>query len=318
MEDGADRGAGLGRYIGRRALQAVPVLLGTTLLVFAMVFALPGDPLAALYGDRPISDSVRQELRERYHLDESLPSQYARYMGGALTGDLGEDFNGQPVSAMLEERWPVTARLALTAFALSTIAGLALGMLAAMRRGSRYDLSILAGTTLLICMPLFVLALVLQLVVGVQLGWLPIAGIDDGWPASYLLPGLAITLIGLAPVARLMRTTPIENQRAEYVRTARAKGLSPWRVFHRHLLRNSLIPVVTYLGVDLGLLMGGTIVVELVFNLPGVGLLLADSIKAQEGTVVVGVSTVLVITFVVTNLVVDLLYGVLDPRIRHG
>lgn len=308
----------MGSYVARRVAQAVPVLLGTTFIVFALVYALPGDPLKALYGDRPIAPSVQHELRERYHLDESLPRQYAHYMGGLAQGDLGDDFNGEPVADMLGRRWPVTAKLVLTAFAIETAIGLALGCLAAVRRGRRPDLAVLAGTTLLISVPLFVLAFALQMIFGVELGWLPIAGIEEGWPTSYVLPSLVIALVGLAPIARLTRTTLIEHERAEYVRTARAKGLSPRRVFTRHTLRNSLIPVVTYLGAELGLLMGGTVVVETIFNVPGIGQLLTQSIQAQEGAVVVGVSTLLVVVFVVVNLVVDLLYGILDPRIRHG
>ena len=308
----------MGLYLARRLLQAVPVLVGTTLIVFSLVFALPGDPIAALYGDRPISPSVQQELREQYHLDESLPAQYGHYMAGIATGDFGTDFSGRPVSELLGERWVVTLDLVLTAFVLQSVLGIALGCLAALRRGSPADLAVLAGTTGLLSVPLFVVAFALQIVVGVELGLLPIAGTEQGWPVAYLLPSLVIALVGLAPVARLTRATLLENQRAEYVRTARAKGLSDRRVFVRHTLRNSLIPVVTFLGVDLGLMLGGTVVVETIFNLPGIGQLLTQSIEAQEGAVVVGVATVIVLAFLAINLVVDLLYGLLDPRVRHG
>jgi len=308
----------VGRYIARRIVQAVPVLVGTTFIVFALVFALPGDPIAALYGDRPISASVQAELRERYHVDDSLPAQYGHYISALARGDFGEDFSGRPVTDLLSGRWEVTLALVLTAFVLQCVLGLVLGSLAALRRGSALDMAVLAGTTALLSVPLFVVAFALQIVVGVELGWLPIAGAAEGWPRAYVLPGLVIALIGLAPVARLTRTSLIENQRADYVRTARAKGLSPWRVFSRHTLRNSLIPVVTYLGADLGLMLGGTVVVESIFNLPGVGQLLTLSIQNQEGAVVVGVATMLVLAFLAINLAVDLLYGVLDPRVRHG
>jgi peptide/nickel transport system permease protein/oligopeptide transport system permease protein len=313
---GYDRG--VGRFIARRVVQAVPVLLGTTFFVFALVFALPGDPIAALYGDRPISPSVAAELRSRYHLDESLPAQYGHYMSALVHGNFGEDFSGRPVTELLQGRWSVTIALVLTAFVMQTVLGLALGSIAALRKGRAADIAVLVGTTALLSVPLFVVAFALQIIVGVELGWLPIANATEGWPRAYILPALVIALIGLAPVARLTRTSLIENQRAEYVRTARSKGLSGWRVFTRHTLRNSLIPVVTYLGADLGLMLGGTVVVETIFNLPGVGQLLTLSIRNQEGAVVVGVATLLVLAFLAINLAVDLLYGVLDPRVRHG
>jgi peptide/nickel transport system permease protein/oligopeptide transport system permease protein len=305
------------RYVLRRLLQAVPVFIGTTLLIYAMVFALPGDPIQALAGDKPIPDSVRQTLRERYHLDDPLLVQYGKYMLGLLQGDLGENYTGQKVSEMLSGRWGVTVRLALTAWIFELVVGIALGVWAGLRRGRLADTLVLGGTTLMIAVPVFVLGYTAQILLGVHWSIFPTAGTDDGWPLSYLLPGMVLGSLGLSYVARLTRTSLAENLRADYVRTARAKGLTRARVVGRHTLRNSLIPVVTYLGVDFGALMGGAIVTEGIFNLPGIGQQVFQSIQLKEGPVVVGAVTVLVLIFLLVNLVVDLLYGVLDPRIRY-
>ncbi|MFB4319470.1 ABC transporter permease [Actinomadura sp. 21ATH] len=305
------------RYVLRRLLQAVPVFIGTTLLIYAMVFALPGDPIQALAGDKPIPESVAKTLRDRYNLDDPLLIQYGKYMLGLLQGDLGENYTGQKVSEMLAGRWPVTIQLAVTAWIFELLVGIALGVWAGLRRGKLADTLVLGGTTLMIAVPVFVLGYTAQIVLGVQWQIFPTAGTDDGWPMSYLLPGMVLGSLGLSYVARLTRTSLAENLRADYVRTARAKGLSKARVVGRHTLRNSLIPVVTYLGVDFGALMGGAIVTEGIFNLPGIGQQVFQSIQLKEGPVVVGAVTVLVLIFLLVNLIVDLLYGVLDPRIRY-
>ena len=305
------------RYVLRRLLQAVPVFFGTTLLIYVMVFALPGDPIQALAGDKPIPESVRQALRERYNLDDPLLVQYGKYILGLLQGDLGENYTGQKVSEMLSGRWTVTIQLALTAWSFELVVGIALGVWAGLRRGRLADTLVLGGTTLMIAIPVFVLGYTAQLLLGVHWPIFPTAGTDDGWPVGYLLPGMVLGSLGLSYVARLTRTSLAENLRADYVRTARAKGLTRVRVVGRHTLRNSLIPVVTYLGVDFGTLMGGAIVTEGIFNLPGIGQQVFQSIQLKEGPVVVGAVTVLVLIFLLVNLVVDLLYGVLDPRIRY-
>ncbi|RKS67776.1 peptide/nickel transport system permease protein/oligopeptide transport system permease protein [Actinomadura pelletieri DSM 43383] len=305
------------RFVLRRLLQAVPVFFGTTLLVYAMVFALPGDPIQALAGDKPVPENVLRTLRDRYNLDDPLLVQYAKYMAGLARGDLGENYTGQSVAEMLGGRWAVTARLAITAWIFELAVGIALGVWAGLRRGRFADTLVLGGTTLVIAVPVFVLGYTAQLLLGVRWHLLPTAGTDDGWPVSYLLPGIVLGSLGLSYVARLTRTSLAENLRADYVRTATAKGLSRARVVGRHALRNSLIPVVTYLGVDLGNLMGGAIVTEGIFNLPGVGQQVFQSIQLKEGPVVVGAVTVLVLIFLAVNLLVDVLYGVLDPRIRY-
>ncbi|GAA4380218.1 ABC transporter permease [Actinomadura sp. NPDC048032] len=305
------------RYVLRRLLQAIPVFIGTTLLIYAMVFALPGDPIQALAGDKPVPENVLEVLRDRYNLNDPLLVQYAKYMWGLVQGDLGENYTGQSVSEMLSGRWAVTAQLALTAWVFELVVGILLGIWAGLRRGRFADTLVLSGTTLVIAVPVFVLGYVAQLLFGLHWQIFPTAGTDDGWPMSYLLPGMVLGSLGLSYVARLTRTSLSENLRADYVRTANAKGLSRARVVGRHALRNSLIPVVTYLGVDFGNMMAGAVVTEGIFNLPGIGGQVFESIQLKEGPVVVGAVTLLVLIFLLVNLVVDLLYGVLDPRIRY-
>lgn len=306
----------MGRYVVRRLLQLVPVFFGATLLIFALQFALPGDPIRALGGDRGLSPAVREALTERYNLNDPLLVQYGKYLGNLVQADFGTSFRGRDVSRIIADSFPVTLRLTAVAFAAEIVIGIAAGVIAALRRKSFLDNLVLVSTTAVIAIPVFVLGLVAQLVVGVELGWLPVAGIRHGW-LSYLMPGFVLGALSLAYVARLTRTSLAENLRADYVRTATAKGLPRRRVVGRHALRNSLIPVVTFLGFDLGTLMGGAIITEGIFNIPGIGGQLFLAIRQQEGFVVVGIATVLVLVYVVANLLVDLLYAVLDPRIRY-
>jgi oligopeptide transport system permease protein len=295
----------------------VPVLIGTTLLIYLAVFALPGDPIRVLGGDKPMPPAVYQALRHHYHLDEPLIVQYGKYLWGLVRGDFGETLNGQPVSDVLKTGWTVTAQLAATAWIFELVVGIALGVWAGLRKGGVVDTLVLSGTTLVIAIPSFVLAYSAQLLFGLKLGWFPTAGTDDGWPYSYLLPGILLGSLSLAYIARLTRTSLVENGRSDYVRTAVAKGLSRRRVLIRHTLRNSLVPVVTYLGVDLGNLMAGAIIIEGVFNLPGIGQQIFLAIQIKDGPTVVGIATFLVMIYLLANLVVDVLYGVLDPRIRY-
>jgi len=306
----------MGRYVIRRLLQTIPVFLGTTFIIFSLVFAIPGDPIRALSGDKPLSPAVYAELQDRYNLDDPFLVQYGKYMAGILQGDFGQSFRGQEVSDILAQRFPVTIKLALVAFGFEIVVGIAAGLLAGLRRGSFADSLVLLTTTLVVSIPVFVLAFTAQILLGVKLGWFPIAGLTEG-AYSYLLPGMVLGALSLAYVARLTRTSLVENMRADYVRTATAKGLPRSRVVGRHALRNSLIPVVTFLGIDLGALMAGAIVTEGVFNIPGIGQQVFLSIQAQEGAVVIGIVTALVLIFIFANLIVDVLYAVLDPRIRY-
>lgn len=306
----------MGRYIARRLLLTIPVLIGASFLIFALVYALPGDPIRALGGERPLSPAVVAQLREEFNLDDPLVIQYAKYVGDLLQGDLGTDFRGREVSETITQRLPVTLRLTVVAIAIETVIGIIAGVLAGIRRNGFLDNLVLVSSTLIVSVPILVLAFIAQFVLGLQFGWFPIAGINEGW-LSYVLPGLVLASGSLAYVARLTRTSIAENLRADYVRTARAKGLPNRTVIGRHTLRNSLIPVVTFIGADIGTLMGGAIVTETVFNLPGIGRAVFDSVQAQEGAVVVGIVTLMVFFFIFFNLVVDVLYAVLDPRIRY-
>ncbi|TFV66853.1 ABC transporter permease [Blastococcus sp. CT_GayMR20] len=306
----------MGRYIARRLLLTIPVLIGASFLIFAMVYALPGDPIRALAGDRPLSAAVMAQLRDDFNLNDPLWLQYVKYLGDLVQGDFGTDFRGRDVLETILQRLPVTATLAAVAVFFEIVIGIVAGVLAGIRKNGFFDNVVLVSTTLVVSIPILVLAFVSQYVFGLKLGWFPIAGISEGL-YSYILPGLVLASGSLAYVARLTRTSIAENMRADYVRTARAKGLPNKTVIVRHTLRNSLIPVVTFIGADVGTLMGGAIVTETIFNLPGIGRSVFDSVRAQEGAVVVGIVTLMVFFFIFFNLVVDVLYAVLDPRIRY-
>jgi len=306
----------LGRYLIRRILQFIPVFFGATFLIFALVFIMPGDPIRALSGDKPLAPEVVVALQERYNLDKPFYTQYAIYVTNVMKGDFGTDFRGRPVTDLMKDRLPVTIQLALLAFFFEVVIGLTAGVVAGVRRGKFFDSLVLVSTLVVIAIPIFVLGFMAQIVFGLKLGWFPISGYRQGFQ-SLLLPALVLASLSLAYIARLSRTSLVENLRADYVRTAKAKGLSSRRVIGIHTLRNSLIPVVTYLAIDLGALMGGAIITETIFNLPGLGRAVFDATRSQEGTVVVGIATFLVIVYMIANLLVDILYGVLDPRIRY-
>ncbi|MCU1407890.1 MAG: transporter permease [Glaciihabitans sp.] len=304
------------RIVGRRALELAIVFVGVTFIIYVMVFTLPGDPIAALGGDRPLPANVQAQLREQYHLNDPVVLQYLRYVGGLLTGDLGTTFDGRSVSERMSSRWPVTITLALTAWAIEVVIGIVLGLVSGLRSGGMVDRTILVGTILATSVPVFVLGVTAQLVFGLKLGWFPIAGTSEGWPTAYLLPGIVIALFGLANVTRLMRGSVVDTLRSDFVRTLTAKGMPRSNVVGVHVMRNSVAPVLTFLAIDLGYLLGGTVVIEAIFNLPGIGQLLFDAIKLHEGPTVVGVATALILIFLATSVVVDLINSVLDPRIR--
>jgi ABC-type dipeptide/oligopeptide/nickel transport system permease component len=305
------------RFVIRRLLLTIPVLLGASLLIYAMVYALPGDPVRALAGDRPLSASVQAQIRADYNLDDSFPVQYGKYLWGLLHGDFGKDFSGRPVLETIAQRLPVTVRLTIVAVVFEILFGVTAGILASLRRNSFFDNLVLISTTMLVSIPVFVLGFLAQFVFGFKLGWFPIAGIADGW-FSYLLPGLVLASLSMAYVARLTRSAMLESFSADYVRTARAKGVGRTRIVLRHVFRNSLIPIVTFIGADIGSLLGGAIVTESVFNLPGLGRAIFDAVRSQQGPVVVGIVTLMVFFYIFFNLVADVLYAVIDPRIRYG
>lgn len=305
------------RYIGRRLLQTIPVFFGATFLIFAMVYLMPGDPVAALGGDRGLSEAAYAEIAAKYNLDKPFWMQYLLYLKGVFTLDFGTTFSGQPVTAVMARAFPITVKLALYAMAIEAILGILAGVVAGVRRGGIFDSTILVFSLLMISVPTFVLGFVLQFVLGVKIGVFPTTVGANVSLQSLTLPAIVLGGVSLAYVIRLTRQSVSENVSADYVRTARAKGLKGGTVMTRHILRNSLIPVATFLGGDLGALMGGAIITEGIFNISGVGGTLWQAIVKGEPATVVSVTTVLVLVYIFANLVVDLLYAVLDPRIRY-
>lgn len=308
----------MGSYIARRIAVMVPVFLGATLLIYGMVFLLPGDPVAVMAGDRPLTPEVAAQLRARYHLDDPFLVQYLRYLGGVLHGDLGRSYSGLPVSDVLAHAFPVTLRLALIALVIEAVLGIAFGVIAGLRTGGLFDSTVLIAGLVIIAVPIFVLGFLAQFLFGVKLGIAPVTVGERSTFGRLLLPGVVLGSVSFAYVVRLTRSAVAANAHADYVRTATAKGLSRHRVVTVHILRNSLIPVVTFLGADLGALMGGAIVTEGIFNVHGVGGVLYQAVTRQEAPTVVSIVTVLVLIYLITNLAVDLLYAALDPRIRYG
>jgi oligopeptide transport system permease protein len=305
------------RYIVRRLLQMGLTFVGATFIVYALMFANQSDPVQALAGERPVTPAQVAFLTQKYHLDQPFLVQYGYYMRGLLTGDFGQSLTGRQISDMMAQAWPVTIRLALMAVAFAAVIGIVAGVLAALRRGSPFDHGTLALTLVVIAIPTVVLAPVARLVFGVQLGIFPVTAGAEPSLWALVLPAFVLGSFSVASTLRLTRASVAENLRADYARTARAKGLTPRRVVGLHVLRNSLIPVVTSLGIDLGTLMGGAIITEGVFNVPGVGFNLFRGIRTEDGPLVVGFVSVLVMVYLVASLVVDLLYAVLDPRIRY-
>ncbi|WP_448005278.1 ABC transporter permease [Agromyces bauzanensis] len=305
-------------YIVRRLLQAIPVLLGTTFLIYFMVFAMPGDPIVALFGDKTPPPQVIEQLRARYHLDQPFIVQYFIFLGNIFRGDLGVAFSGQPVSEILASTFPVTLRLAALAVFFEMVAGITIGLVSGLRKGGIFDASALVVSLILISLPIFVVAFVAQYILGIQLGWFRTT-VGPGAPIQDLImPAIVLATISFAQIVRLTRASVIETEGQDFVRTAASKGLPRTRIVPVHILRNSLIPVVTYLAVDFGTLMVGATVTEGIFNVPGVGRTLYQAIIRGEGPTVVSFVTIMVLIYLVVNLLVDLLYAVLDPRIRYA
>ena len=308
----------MGKYLLRRILQMIPVVLGTTLLVYALVFALPGDPVKAMFGDKPVNDAVAAQIRAEYHLDQPFIVQYFIYLKNALTLNFGDTFAGQPVLDEITRAFPVTIRLGLMAFVFEAIFGVVFGIISGLKKGKWYDTVILIVSLLLISVPTFVTGFVMQYVFGIQWAILPVtAGADPGF-LDLLMPAMVLGSVSMGYIIRLTRSEISSNIAEDYVRTARAKGMSNGQVMLRHVLRNSLIPVVTYLGQDIGALMGGAMITEQIFNIHGIGFLTYQSILKGEANLVVSIVTLLMLIFVVCNLVVDMLYAALDPRIRYA
>lgn len=340
----------MGKYILKRVLQFIPVFLGVTLILFAMENIVPGNPIKLMAGEKKLDPVTETNLRATYHLIETddngnilydeggntietpLWKRYVLYVNGLLHGDLGTSYQrkGQAVTDILAAKYPYTIKLAVVAIILETVVGIGAGMVSAIKRYSFWDVLVTLVTSVLVAMPAFWLGMLLQLFFGVVLKdvtgdafYLPISA--DFSPYSefqswvyYILPAITLAAVSTAYSARIMRSQLLEVMNQDYIRTARAKGLSRRDVIWHHALKNALIPVVTYIGNDFGAMMAGAILTETVFNWPGVGYETYRAISQRDWPIVLGSVTVIVVLVMIINLIVDVSYAFLDPRIRFG
>ncbi|MFG2102081.1 ABC transporter permease [Micromonospora echinaurantiaca] len=307
----------MGRYLLRRLLQLIPVFIGTTFLIYWLVWSVPGDPFAGKCGERACPDAYVNMMTEKFKLNENIFVQYGNYMQNLFQGDFGNTFGGRPIGDIIATSYPNTLKLAVVALAIEALIGLTAGVLTGLRRNGFLDNLVLVSTLFLIALPVFVIGFVLQWVLGVQWGIVKPTVSNEMRISELIVPGFVLGSASMAYIARVSRTSIAENRRADYVRTAIAKGLPMRRVVGVHLLRNSLIPVVTLLGTDLGALMGGAIVTEGIFGINGIGRQVFRAIVTKESATVVSIVVVLVLVYLLMNLLVDLLYAALDPRIRY-
>ena len=333
----------MGRYIARRLIQFIPVIIGTLFLLHllsVLTIQIVGDPVRALFGENAPPPEVIAQLQARYGLDDPCLEttgnpcfgMFFDRMSQYLQFDFGLNYQGRAVTELVGERILVTLRLMTIALVVETVFGILLGVIAGLRKDRFVDNFVRMLTSVLVAVPTFVFGSLALLFVGLQFGlylrnsdWAPEwlgqmfnIGYNPDYPwLSLVLPGICLGAFSLAAVARLTRTSLIENLRADYVRTARAKGLTTSRTIGIHTLRNSLIPVVTYIGIDVGAALGGALITEGIFNVPGIGQLVFIAVQANDTPVIIGVVTILTIVFLLANLVVDILYAALDPRIRY-
>jgi oligopeptide transport system permease protein len=308
----------MGKFVIRRLAQAILVVIAATLLLFIGLFIL-GDPFAST-GDKTVPPETQEILRQRFGMDKSLPMQYLTYLGNLFTGDLGVDFDQRrEVSEMIGEALPATARLALFAIIIDIVIGVAAGIIAAVFRYSFWDVLVTILTTLAIGIPVFVIGIWLrQTVAGT---WI-FPGVPRSftevvpWYQEILLPAATLAIVDAAFIARLMRGSMLEVLRTDYIRTARAKGLGERTVIMKHAFRNSIIPVVTYVGISIGVLMGGALITERLFQYHGAGFLLVNSILENNNPIIMALVTYAVLIYVFLSMIVDILYAYLDPRIR--
>jgi peptide/nickel transport system permease protein len=312
----------MGRLVVRRLFATIPVLLLVSAGVFALIHLTPGDPIDAMMAES-VDAAVKEHLRKDLGLDRPLHLQYLAWMGRILRGDLGRSIrNQEPVIENVGRRIVPSLQLAGLAMAISLVVATPVGILSAARRNTAIDRFGTSFALFGICMPNFLIALLLIFVFGVTLRWLPISGYIDPWEEpmaglrSLVLPAATLGLALAAVVTRTLRSSMLEALSEDYVRTARAKGLDEGTIVRSHVLKNALIPVVTVLGLQLGTLIGGAVITEYVFALPGVGRLVVDAVFARDYPLVQGVVLLIAVGFILTNLMVDVLYGFIDPRIR--
>jgi peptide/nickel transport system permease protein len=319
----------MGTYIIRRLLIALLIILLVTIIVFFALRLLPGDPLVIFLGQSASSGVISQQeierLRHVYGLDLPLIAQYGRWLWGILHGNLGTSiYYHENVGTLMGERFPITLHLGLVAFVIANVGGILMGVAAAIRRGTWIDAVSTTLANIGITVPVFWLGILMIYLFGLKLGWLPIAGYTspvENFSLSMkqsVMPIVCLAVTGLAGTARLMRSSMLEVVRQDYIRTAWSKGLRERIVILRHALKNSLIPIITMMGIGLGLIFGGAVLIETVFAIPGIGRLLVTSIFAQDYIVIQSGTLVIAIIIILSNVAVDVAYGWLDPRIRYG
>lgn len=302
-------------YLVRRLIVAIPTLLGVTFIVFSIVRVLPGDPAQAMAGVHATQEYI-ERVRKELGLDLPIYVQYARFLAGLFRGDLGRSIRtGLPVAQEVWTRFIPTLELTAVSLFLTLLFGLIVGIISATKPYSIFDHGSMLLSLAGLSMPVFWLGLMLMLLFSLHLGWLPAAG--RGGPAHLILPSVTLALSSVALVARFTRSTLLEVLRQEYITTARAKGVREARVIFVHALRNALIPIVTIIGLRFGALLSGAVLTESVFAWPGVGRLVVDSVSARDYPVIQGAVLVIAVCFVLINLAVDLLYGLINPRIRY-
>ena len=304
-------------YVGRRILAVIPVLFGVTLAVFSMLFLVPGDPVKIMLAEFVTTPDQIAQMRAQLHLDEPVLKQYGRFVGNALRGDLGVSIRSRrPVAAEITENIGSTGQLALASMLVAIGLGVPLGLVAALGRNSWLDVAAMVVALLGVAMPSFWLGFLLIFVFSLHLGWLPATGGGD--LPHLVMPAVALGMIAAAIIARLTRSSMLEVLGQDYVRTARAKGLGSGSVVVRHALRNALIPVVTVFGLQFGNLLAGAVIVETVFSRPGLGRLIVGGILAKDFPLVQGTVLFVAAAYVLINVVVDVAYAYVDPRIRIG
>ncbi len=304
-------------YIAQRLLSAIPVVLGVTLLVFLMLHLVPGDPAAQMLGEMAVSEAAILNLREQMGLNDPLHVQYGNFVLSALRGELGVSILARrTVGEMIGTNLPATLTLTLAGLGIAFLVGGVLGILAAVFQNTWIDRVSMSFAILGVSMPSFWLGLLLIFLFSLRLGWFPATG--SGGIERLVLPAFTLGVAGAAVISRMVRSSMLEVMRQDYVRTGRAKGLSESRVVLKHVLRNALIPVLTIVGLEFGRLLSGTVVIEVVFARPGIGRLLVDAILKKDFQVVQGVVLVSALFYLAVNLLVDLSYTFVDPRIRYS
>lgn len=313
-------------YVVRRVIQMVPMILGVTVVIFGIIQAAPGGPEAALLeSGRFIDPAVIESYRERLGVDQPVPVQYVRWLGAAVQGDLGVSFSStRPVAEMIRERLPATLELMGVSFLLAAVVAIALGIFSAVRQYSAFDHLATGFSFLGIAMPVFWFALILQMVFGVWLGWLPVAGthtVGDTSVADHLahlaLPALVLSVRYIAGWSRYLRSSLLAVLRADYVRTARAKGLPERVVIGVHAVRNALIPLVSIMALNLAGMFSGAVITETIFAWPGIGRMFVQAMFSRDYPLLMGILLLGSVMVIVFNLVADVTYGLLDPRIRY-